>query len=165
MYYQRILNLPNLLKKKSFFLFGPRSTGKTSLIKAQFPSDVPVIDLLDNNLYIRLIENPMMLESLVVADNPNTTCAIIDEVQRIPDILNEVHRLIEKKNFSFLLTGSSARKLRRNQANLLGGRARQAELFPLTSFEIPDFNLERYLEFGGLPVVYQSDEPREDLFA
>lgn len=165
MHYQRILNLPNLLKKKSFFLFGPRSTGKTSLIKAQFPSDVPVIDLLDNNLYIRLLENPMMLESLIIADNPSTTCAIIDEVQRIPDILNEVHRLIEKKNFSFLLTGSSARKLRRNQANLLGGRARQAELFPLTSFEIPDFNLERYLEFGGLPVVYQSDEPREDLFA
>jgi len=90
---------------------------------------------------------------------------VIDEVQRIPGLLNEVHRLIEKKGIRFLLTGSSARKLRHNQANLLAGRARQAELFPLTTSEIPDFNLKRYLHFGGLPMVYQSDEPIDDLHA
>lgn len=165
MSFPRVLNLPNLLKKKSFFLFGPRSTGKTSLIKAQFPSSIPLIDLLDYDFYLRLSENPKALESILFAQNPHVTHAIIDEVQRIPEILNEVHRLIENKKISFLLTGSSARKLRHNQANLLAGRARQAELFPLTSFEIPQFHLERYLEVGGLPMVYASEEPREDLLA
>ncbi|OGT25252.1 MAG: ATPase [Gammaproteobacteria bacterium RIFCSPLOWO2_02_FULL_42_14] len=161
----RLLNLPNLLKKKSFFLFGPRATGKTTLIKTQFGKDVPYLDLLDNALYLRLLEKPTDLYSVIQGKHSRIPCVIIDEVQRIPDILNEVHRLIEREKLSFLLTGSSARKLRRNQANLLGGRARQAELFPLTSAEIPTFDLERYLLVGGLPMVYFSDEPFEDLLS
>lgn len=162
---QRILNLHNLLKKKSFFLFGPRATGKTSLIAAEFPKEVPTLDLLESDLYLRLRLNPEKLESIIFGFNPNATMAVIDEVQRIPEILNEVHRLIEKKKITFLLTGSSARKLKRNQANLLAGRARQAELFPLTSIEIPQFDLLRYLQWGGLPMMYLSDEPLDDLHA
>jgi len=165
MNFPRLLNLPSLLKKRSFFLFGPRATGKTSLIKAQFGKEIPYLDLLNNDLYLRLSEKPTDLYSVIQGDNPQAMLVIMDEVQRIPDILNEVHRLIENKKLTFLLTGSSARKLRRNQANLLGGRARQAELFPLTSAEIPQFDLERYLQVGGLPMVYQSDEPFEDLLS
>jgi predicted AAA+ superfamily ATPase len=165
MRYPRLLNLPNLLKKRSFFLFGPRATGKTSLIKTQFSADIPYVDLLNNDLYLRLSENPGELRSVIRGYQADASMAIIDEVQRIPDLLNEVHRLMENENITFLLTGSSARKLRRNQANLLGGRAREAALFPLTSAEIPHFDLERYLLCGGLPIVYQSEEPFEDLLS
>ena len=164
MFYKRFLNLPALLEKKSYFLFGPRATGKTSLIRNQFPKCVPVLDLLEGELYLRLSTAPGDLESIILGYG-EPSIVIIDEVQRIPGILNEVHRLIEKAGINFLLTGSSARKLRHNQANLLAGRARQAELFPLTSTEIPEFNLERYLQYGGLPMVYQSDAPIDDLHA
>lgn len=165
MTFTRILDLPNLLKKKSFFLFGPRATGKTSLIETQFPSGVLILDLLESERYLRLSTNPGILESLITAFDPRAKIVVVDEVQRIPALLNEVHRLIEKKKISFLLTGSSARKLKRHEVNLLAGRARQAELFSLTTAEIPDFNLKRYLHVGGLPMVYLSDEPLDDLHA
>lgn len=164
MFVSRTLNLANLLKKKSFFLFGPRGTGKSSLISTQFNSNIPIIDLLQQELYLRLSIAPDELESIIMAYDDHSI-AIIDEVQRIPALLNVVHRLIEKNQIRFLLTGSSARKLRRNQANLLAGRARQAELFPLTYHEIPQFDLNKYLRFGGLPFVYLSEEPNEDLHA
>lgn len=162
--YTRILDLPKLLNKRSYFLFGPRSTGKSSLIKAQFPKEVPLIDLLDSALYLRLTNRPSDLASIIAGHNPTAKLAVIDEVQRIPELLNEVHRLIENDNILFLLTGSSARKLKRSHANMLGGRARTVSIFPLTSFEIPDFNLSRYLQFGGLPMIYLSEEPLEDLY-
>lgn len=165
MTFRRILDLPALFEQKSYFLFGPRATGKTSLIEAQFSSDIPMLDLLETTLYYRLSANPGLLESIIFGHNPNATKAIIDEVQRVPEILNEVHRLIEKKKITFLLTGSSARKLKRNQANLLAGRARQAELFPLTTAEIPNFDLDRYLQYGGLPMIYLSNDPLDDLHA
>ena len=135
------------------------------MIKTQFSTSIPFIDLLDHDYYLRLLENPKTLKSIVCANDPHAKIAIIDEVQRIPQLLNEVHRLIENDHIIFLLTGSSACKLRRNQANLLGGRARQAELFPLTSQEIPTFDLNRYLHIGGLPLVYLSQAPWEDLLA
>lgn len=128
---KRILNIANLLEKKSYFLFGPRATGKSTLIKAQFPANTNIINLLDNTLYSRLKASPGELESIIKAyDNPGLV--VIDEVQRIPELLNGVHKLIEDKGIKFLLTGNSARKLKRSQSNLLAGRARQAELFPLT---------------------------------
>lgn len=161
---QRILNLPELLQKKSFFLFGPRATGKSTLIKTQFPKDTNIINLLDNALYLRLETRPSELESIIMAHR-NHDFVVIDEVQRIPQLLNDVHRLMEDKGIKFLLTGSSARKLKYNQSNLLAGRARQAELFPLTFTEIPQFNLERYLHFGGMPMIYLSDDPIDDLHA
>jgi len=161
---QRILNLPNLLSRKSFFLFGPRATGKSTLIKQQLPASSTIIDLLDSRLYLRLLSSPSDLESIIYADNKNGI-VVIDEIQRVPELLNEVHRLIEKKKLTFLLTGSSARKLRRGKVNLLAGRAWEARLFPLTWKEIPDFNLERYLRYGGLPPVYLSKYPYEELDA
>lgn len=162
--FSRTLDLPKLLKSKSYFLFGPRATGKSTLIRNQFPSNTVLIDLLDSALYMRLNYNPGELESIIMAHDKHNI-VIIDEVQRIPELLNEVHRLIESKQIKFLLTGSSARKLRRNQANLIAGRARQAELFPLTYAEIPEFDLARYLFVGGIPMIYTSDDPVDDLHA
>src|SRR3990167_6297313 len=97
MSFTRILNLPALLQEKSYFLFGPRATGKTSLIETQFSSNIPILDLFESDLYFRLSANPSLLESIVFGHDPNATKVVIDEVQRIPEILNEVHRLIEKK--------------------------------------------------------------------
>jgi uncharacterized protein len=161
--FQRLLNLESLLEKKSFFLFGPRATGKSFLIKHQLGDKALVIDLLQSELYLRLSTNPELLESMVT-DNPHRY-VVIDEVQKIPILLNEVHRLIENKKIRFLLTGSSARKLRHGHVNLLAGRAWEANLFPLTSQEIPDFDLTRYLHFGGLPPIYASKFPHEELLA
>ena len=161
---QRILNLPNLLSRKSFFLFGPRATGKSTLIKQQLSASATVIDLLDSRLYLRLLNSPHDLESIIHSDN-KSGIVVIDEIQRVPELLNEVHRLIENNRLTFLLTGSSARKLRRGKANLLAGRVWEARLFPLTWKEIPDFNLERFLRYGGLPPVYLSKYPDEELDA
>jgi len=161
---QRILNLPNLLSRKSFFLFGPRATGKSTLIKQQLSASATVIDLLDSRLYLRLLNSPHDLESIIHSDN-KSGIVVIDEIQRVPELLNEVHRLIENKKLTFLLTGSSARKLRRGRANLLAGRVWEARFFPLTWKEIPDFSLERFLRYGGLPPVYLSKYPDEELDA
>ncbi len=159
----RLLNLKNLLKKKSFFLFGPRATGKSTLVKQQIADSAGIIDLLDSRLFLRLSSAPHDLEELINAQDSNLI--VIDEIQRIPELLNEVHRLIEDRKIRFLLTGSSARKLKRGQANLLAGRVWEARLFPLTWKEIPELNLERYLRYGGLPAVYLSENPEEELDA
>jgi len=161
---KRILDLNNLLINKSFFLFGPRATGKSTLIEMQLADGVPIIDLLDSEIYLRLSAKPYELKTLIT-NCDDKKWVVIDEIQRIPELLNEVHRLIEKEKFRFLLTGSSARKLKRSSVNLLAGRAWKAELYPLTSAEILDFNLERYLRYGGLPNVYLSQHPDEELYA
>ena len=159
---KRLLDLENLIKKKSFFLFGPRSTGKSTLVKQKL-SSTNIIDLLDSRLFLRLSARPQDLEGVINAQGSNLV--VIDEIQRVPELLNEVHRLIENRGVRFLLTGSSARKLKRGQANLLAGRVWEARLFPLTWKEIPDFNLDRYLIYGGLPAVYLSEYPEEELDA
>lgn len=163
MYVRRTLNLKNLLEKKSHFLFGPRATGKSSLIQHTLGNQALVIDLLHSETYVRLMANPSQIESMIALDEE--AYVVIDEIQRVPELLNEVHRLIENQQRRFLLTGSSARKLKRQGVNLLAGRARQSELFPLTYHEITKFNLSRYLQYGGLPMVALSDEPEEDLDA
>jgi predicted AAA+ superfamily ATPase len=165
MYLQRILSLNELIKKKSFFLFGPRATGKSSLIREQLSDNVLVINLLKSDLFLRLSAEPGLLIEIIATRKDKETIVVIDEVQKIPILLNEVHRLIEEENIRFLLTGSSARKLRKTDTNLLAGRAWEAHLFPLVKAEIPDFSLERYLTYGGLPVVYLSENPREELIA
>lgn len=161
--FHRILQLAPLLRKKSFFLFGPRSTGKTTLIRDQLGSEAFVIDLLRSENFLRLGSRPGDLEAMIRAQGREIV--VIDEVQKLPGLLDEVHRLIEEIPVRFLLTGSSARKLRRGQANLLAGRAWEARLLPLVSAEIPDFDLDRYLEVGGLPQVYGAEEPHEELDA
>ena len=165
MYLQRTLNLCDLLKMKSFFLMGPRTTGKTSLIKHQLQEPLLRIDLLKSEMFLRLNSHPWELEDIINIRKPVPALVVIDEVQKIPILLNEVHRLIEEKNIRFLLTGSSARKLKKENVNLLGGRAWEADLFPLTMQEIPDFTISRYLQYGGLPAVYLSEYPDEELIA
>lgn len=157
--YIRTLSLKNLLKKKSFFLFGPRGTGKTTLINHTI-SNAIVIDLLESRTYRDYLRNPSIL-----SEQKLNSIVVVDEIQKLPELLDEVHRLIEKEKLTFLLTGSSARKLKRGGANLLAGRAWWAELFPLTSNEIPDFDLLTYLNRGGLPVIYPSSEYIEELRA
>ncbi len=162
----RTLKLNELLQKKSHFLLGPRSTGKTTLIRKQLPHAF-VVNLLQSALERRLSSHPEDLETLILENSKETKLVVIDEVQKVPQLLNEVHRLIEEKKIRFLLTGSSARKLRGENVNLLAGRAWRAELFPLTWRELGSshFNLEKYLLQGGLPQVYNSDYPREELEA
>ena len=159
----RILCLEDLLSKKSFFLFGPRATGKSTLIQQQIADSATIIDLLDSRLFLRLSASPYELEAII--DAGGGKIVVIDEIQRIPELLNEVHRLIEQRKLTFLLTGSSARKLRRGQANLLAGRVWQARMFPFCRRELDAFDIDRYLLVGGLPPVYLSDDPSEELDA
>ncbi|MFO7558991.1 MAG: ATP-binding protein [Desulfobacterales bacterium] len=160
---ERILDLKDLLRKKSFFLFGPRATGKSTLVSLQLSDSATIIDLLNSRFFLRLSAMPHDIEAII--DAGDYSLIVIDEIQRIPALLNEVHRLIENRKIRFLLTGSSARKLRRGQANLLAGRVWEARLFPLTWKEAPDFDLDRYLRYGGLPDVYLSEFPEEELDA
>lgn len=163
---KRTLDIGALVKKKSFFLLGPRGTGKSFLIREQLSGKASVIDLLRSDVFIRLASNPSLLESLIDGARRETTApVVIDEVQKLPDLLDEVHRLIEERGMRFVLTGSSARKLKRGHANLLGGRAWTANLFPLTRAEIPKFDLPRFLRYGGLPAVVLGDDPEEELHA
>jgi len=158
----RLLDLRELLSKRSCFLFGPRQTGKTSLIHHTFHG-VKVYDLLDSAVFLALSRNPGRLAEEL---GPQDSIVVIDEVQRLPILLNEVHRLIETRGVRFLLTGSSARKLRRGGVNLLGGRARTKYLRPLVWKELgARFDLARALAHGLLPSIYFSDDPAADLQA
>lgn len=161
-YIDRALDLKSLLEKKSHFLLGPRQTGKTFLIRHTLKG-VKVYDLLDTSVYLALSRNPGRIAQELT---PQDRVVVIDEIQRLPILLNEVHRLIEDKGTLFLLTGSSARKLRRGGVNLLGGRARTKYMHPLTYRELGrGFDLSRALERGLIPSVYFSDDPQADLQA
>lgn len=150
------------LSRKSLFLFGPRQTGKTWLVRQALP-EVRVYDLLDSAVYLALSQRPSRLAEELVAGEK---LVVIDEIQRLPSLLNEVHRLIETRGVKFLLTGSSARSLRRGGVNLLGGRARLHYLHPLSAHELGDrFDLTRALGAGLLPSIYFSDDPSADLAA
>lgn len=152
----RILKLPNLTKRRSWFLLGPRMTGKSTLIRETLP-DATIFDLLSAEDFLAITQDPSYLESSL---RPETELVVIDEIQKAPQLLDEVHRLIEKRRIPFLLTGSSARKLRRGGVNLLGGRAGTIHLHPLLLRELgAAFNLDRALEHGTLPAVYLSDDP------
>ena len=161
-YLERQVDLKALLTGKSYFLFGPRQTGKSSLI-AHSLKDARVYNLLDNALFLDLNRNPGRLsEELTARDK----IVVIDEIQRLPDLLNEAHRLIEERGVRFLLTGSSARKLRHGGVNLLGGRARTQYFHPLTVKELgPRFDLKRALNSGLIPSIYFSPDPNADLEA
>ena len=166
--YRRTLDVRKLALRKSLFLFGPRSTGKTTLLRAQFDTRV-IVNLLRSSVYLPLAENPSRLREIVAEGRVDAAgerpVVVIDEIQKLPQLLDEVHDLIETERVHFVLSGSSGRKLKRSGANLLGGRAWQANLFPLTSAEIPDLDLGRYLLHGGLPQVYDSEYPEDELDA
>lgn len=153
---ERILKLEEI-KDDSLFLWGSRQTGKSTLLKMLFPKAV-VYDLLKSDVRMALQMRPALLrEECELLDEGELV--IIDEVQKVPALLDEVHWLIENKRLRFILSGSSARKLRRSGANLLGGRALRKTLFPLVSAEIPHFDLNRALNHGMLPRHYLMDNP------
>ena len=159
--YKRIQNL-NLSADETCFLWGPRQTGKSTLLKTLFPQATRY-DLLLSTEYQRLIRAPHLIREQCLADgldkNAQQSPIIIDEIQKIPALLDEVHWLIENRGLRFILCGSSARKLKRGHANLLGGRAVRYELFPLVFPEITDFSLEKALNNGLLPRHYDSPHP------
>ncbi len=157
---ERKLNLVKELERKSCFLFGPRQTGKSSLIRHNF-SKYPIYNLLDNETFLKLSYSPKRLREELPA---NKKIVIIDEIQKLPTLLDEVHLMIEEYGVKFLLTGSSARKLRRGGVNLLGGRALLKHIHPFSYSELKDeFDLIRAVNYGLLPSIYFSDLPEEEL--
>jgi predicted AAA+ superfamily ATPase len=148
---------------ESLFLWGARQTGKSTLLKTLFPNAL-WFDLLISQEYKRLTQTPDILRETVLA-NLNTQPVIIDEIQRIPELLNEVHWLISNHGVRFILSGSSPRKILRSGANLLGGRALRYELYPLISAEIPDFDLLRAINHGLLPRHYDAANPQKMISA
>ena len=152
--YTRILIPP---KNKSFFLFGPRGTGKTTWLKAQFPRAL-YFDLLDSEIYNDFLARPSRLAERIPM--PWNDIVVLDEVQRVPALLHEAHRLIEERGLIFALTGSSARKLMRKDVNLLAGRALTLFMHPLTVSELgDDFTLSHALRYGHLPSTFHEHEP------
>lgn len=161
-YVDRLLDLRRLSSKKSFFLFGPRQTGKSSLLKRLYP-EAKYLNLLDHSQFMRLNQDPSLVRR-ELRDSDNLL--IIDEIQKIPSLLDEIQLLIDENKIQCILTGSSARRLRRGGLNLLGGRARSFRLHPFCYAEIKDrFSLLPRLEFGSLPPILTSDSPKLDLTA
>jgi uncharacterized protein len=142
---------------ESAFLWGARQTGKSTLLKAIYPDSL-YFDLLLMDQFDRFLRNPSLLREIVEADD-STGPVIIDEIQRLPSLLNEVQWLIVNRNRQFILSGSSPRRILRSETNLLGGRAIRYELFPLIYREVPDFDLIRALNNGLLPRHYLSNKP------
>ena len=153
--YSRIISTP---KNKSFFLFGPRGTGKTTWVKKSFV-DAIYIDLLESRTFNELLADPQRIENYI-PENFNDWI-IIDEIQKVPFLIDEVHRLIENKKLKFILTGSSPRKLRKKGQNLLAGRALNCYMHTLSVVELgKDFSLEHSLKYGSLPSVYTEEDPQ-----
>ena len=169
-YINRNVDLCKILENKSLFLFGPRQTGKSSFIKNQLMNtDVAMFwTLLDGRLRLKVLADPSILRQEVEVRNLRDCIIIIDEIQKCPELLDEVHFLIEERNIRFLLTGSSARKLRSSGVNLLGGRATQRHFHPFNFAEIgnhPNYNLSYIFEHGLLPSMFLSSDIEEDLSA
>jgi len=162
---ERSLNI-DLPSSQSAFLWGARKTGKTTYLRKRFPDSI-VYDFLKTDLLLDLTRNPSLLREQLLARNPADlkSPVILDEVQKVPQILDEVHWLIENTKMRFVLCGSSARKLKRGAANLLGGRAWRYQMHPLTSREIMDLDLLRALNNGLIPSHYLQDHGHRSLKA
>lgn len=160
--YDRVLHLEDELDM-SLFLFGARKTGKSTLLCNTFPEAI-YIDLLDNEIRRLYKERPSRLYEQLDG-KPSETLVIIDEITEVPELLNEVHRLIFKFNITFILCASSARKLKRKGYNTLGGRAFPCYLYPLVSQEVPDLDLERAVNVGLIPQHYTAKNPQKQLSA
>lgn len=162
---ESVLRFLHIYTKKSYFLFGPRGTGKSTWIKQNHPV-ATIIDLLEPELYRQYKALPERLRERVEATSENSII-VIDEIQKVPALLSLVHALIEEnKQRQFILTGSSARKLKREGVDLLGGRALLKHMHPFMAAELENhFSLTEALQFGMLPLVHGSEHPREDLNA
>lgn len=163
--YTRVLNI-DLPPRQSAFLWGPRKIGKSFFLRKQFPNSL-LYDFLKTDLFLELSKNPALLRKQLLAQKKELLKqpVILDEVQKIPQVLDEVHWLIENTDIRFILCGSSARKLKRGQANLLGGRAWRYEMLPLTSVEIGEIDLLRILNRGLIPDHYQQENYHKSISA
>jgi predicted AAA+ superfamily ATPase len=158
--FRRILQPP----KGSFFLFGPRGTGKSTWLRATFPA-AHTINLLDEALYQSYLADVGLFAAELRTLKPDSL-VVLDEVQRLPHLLNEVHRFMEERKLKFVLCGSSARKLKRGGTNLLAGRAMRKEMHPFVPEELGGaFQLERVLQWGSLPVIWSAADPQGALEA
>lgn len=162
---ERLLKI-ELPKRQSAFLWGPRKTGKTTYLRASFPASL-TYDMLQTDLFLELTKRPFLLREQLLAADPKKLKepVIIDEVQKVPQLLDEIHWLIENKGLRFILCGSSARKLKRGKGNLLGGRVWRYEMHPLVSAEVVDLNLLKALNRGMIPVHYLEEDYRKSLQA
>jgi uncharacterized protein len=158
---ERLLQI-DLPATRSAFLWGPRKTGKTTLLRQQF-SEAFWIDLLNYDLFLHLSQKPTRLRQILEAQPAKTV--VIDEVQKVPHLMDEIHWLIENRGYRFILSGSSARKFKRGQVNLLGGRAWRFELYPLVTRELLNFDLDKALITGLMPSHYFSSDSRMELKA
>lgn len=161
----RVLDLSTLIARKSHFLFGPRQTGKSTLVRATLAAGPPtrrphVYNLLESDTYLSLAREPWRIRQEV---QDRGAIVVIDEIQKLPQLLDEVQWLIEERGSRVLMTGSSARKLRGGGVNLLGGRARSRTLHPFVSQELGEIDLLRALSYGTLPPIYLSENPGADL--
>ena len=156
--YRRELDLSGTLRDRSVFLFGPRQTGKTTFVRSRYPEAV-FYNLLEADTFRDLSARPELVRQRL---RGGESTVIIDEIQRLPSLLSEVQVMLERNpRLRFILTGSSARSLRRGGINLLGGRARVAHLFPLASVETEFSGLDRRLKIGSLPAIFDSASPGE----
>ena len=162
MYFNRIVKL-DLPKQQSAFLWGARKTGKSTLLKALYPNAI-VYDFLKSDMYLTYSKEPHRFRE-ELEKRADGEVVIVDEIQKVPDLLDEIHYLIESSRFQFIMCGSSARKVKRSGVNMLGGRAWKFSLFPLVSYEIPDFDLLRAFSHGLLPTHYNSSSPKRFLKA
>lgn len=165
-YINRILDIQSRVRRKSMFLFGPRQTGKTAMIDNQLDDDVRLVwSLLNANIRRRCQSDPSVLRDELATRGIKDGLVVIDEIQKVPDLLDEVHLMIEETDIRFLMTGSSARRLRETGVNLLGGRAGKMNLHPFVWPEIRQFKptLDRIITYGMLPSVFLSEEPDEVL--
>lgn len=160
--FNRILQIEKELEGSIFF-FGARQTGKSTILRQQFPNAI-YIDLLDSNLKSRFSRRPALLYE-ILHDKTEGTLVIIDEIPEVPELLNEVHRLISERHHIFILCGSSARKLKRKGKNTLGGRALPVYFYPFVSAEIPSFDLEKAVSYGMIPSHYLAKNPSRQLEA
>lgn len=152
--FKRVQNFVKSVKN-SFFLWGVRQSGKSTLLKERYPNSL-FFDLLLSDVYRRLLNNPEQFRETILAANSQQPI-VVDEIQKLPQLLDEVHWLIENKKYQFILSGSTPRKILKQGVNLLGGRAFRYELYPLSYSEIPDFNLIKALNNGLLPKHYLTD--------
>lgn len=155
----RILVLDKIIKRKGVLLLGPRRTGKSFYIRNQIKPD-KYINLLEADTFRNYSARPEMLREIITKKDK---IVAIDEIQKLPSLMDEIHSLIESTDIKFVLTGSSARKLTNNHTSLMAGRVKKIIFHPLVTKEMQDFNLKKILQFGSLPPVYQSEDPWDEL--
>jgi predicted AAA+ superfamily ATPase len=157
--FTRIIPLEKILKRKSIILLGPRRTGKSYFLKNQIKPD-RIINLLEADTYRNFSSRPELLREVIQKDEK---IIAIDEIQKAPMLMDEVHALIESRGLRFILTGSSARKLARSHTSLMAGRAKMLYLHPLVSAEIENYELDQILSNGSLPIVFNTEDPWDEL--